>query len=141
MANLKLYDPFASSRLRMNKLFENFRFPSLFDEEAHFDLKLDLSEDETTYTVRADLPGVNREDIHVDVDGNHVSIRAETKRTSEEKKENMVYSERYEGKLFRSFTLDHDVDSSKAEAHFENGVLKLILPKKDNGNSKRITIS
>lgn len=142
MSNLRLYDPLFGTRLaKMNRLFENFWHPTLLSEDGPLDLKLDLAESDTAYTVRADMPGVKKEDIHVDVEGNHVSIRAEVKHSSEEKKENRVYSERYEGQLFRSFTLDHDVDDAKSEASFADGVLTLKLPKKANGNGKRLTIS
>ena len=140
MANISIYDPFGT---RFNRLMSNFfNQPALFDDKDGIELKLDVSEDETNYVVRADVPGVKKEDIKVDIDGNHVSITAEMKRTKEEKKgETVVHSERYEGKVFRSFTLDRNVDEANAQAKYSDGVLELTLPKKGNGNGKRLTVA
>ena len=140
MANVSVYDPFGP---RFNRLFANLMArPMLFDEKDWMELKLDVTEDEKNYVVRADVPGVKKEDIKVDIDGNSVSISAEVKRDKEEKKgENVVYSERYEGKMFRSFTLDRDVDEKAAQAKYADGVLELTLPKKANGSAKRLTIT
>jgi HSP20 family protein len=138
MANVSLYDPFSS---RLNKLFNNFpAFPAMFEEKEGLGIKIDVSEDEKNFSVRADIPGVKKEDIRVDIDGNRVSISAEAKKSKEEKKENVVYSERYEGKVFRSFTLDSNVDEAKAEAKYADGVLELTLPKKGNGSAKRLAV-
>ena len=140
MANISIYDPFGT---RFNRLMSNFfNQPALFDDKDGIELKLDVSEDEKNYVVRADVPGVKKEDIKVDIDGNHVSITAEMKRTKEEKKgENVVHTERYEGKVFRSFTLDRNVDVAGAQAKYSDGVLELTLPKKGNGNGKRLPVA
>jgi HSP20 family protein len=64
------------------------------------------------------------------------------KRAKEEKKgENVVYSERYEGKVFRSFTLDREVEEGTAQARYSEGVLELTLPKKMSGGSRRLAVS
>jgi len=81
------------------------------------------------------------EDINVDVDGNVVTISAEVKKSSEEKKDGRVLrSERQVGYASRTFTLAASVDESKAEAKYENGVLELRLPKKDASGNKRLAI-
>ena len=93
-------------------------------------IKLDVSEDEKAYRVKADLPGVKKEDIDVKIDGNQVSLTAEVRSEKEEKKgEVVVHTERFYGKQFRSFTLASDIDEKKAEAKFTDGVLELVLPK------------
>ena len=93
-------------------------------------IRLEVSEDEKSYRVKAELPGVKKEDIEVKVEGNQVSLSAEVKRATEEKKgETIVHSERYYGKQLRSFTLDHDIDRNNTKAKFENGVLEITLPK------------
>ena len=67
-----------------------------------------------------------------------MTISAELNTRKEEKKDkNVIYSERYEGKVFRSFTLDRGVDESKAEAKYADGVLVLTLPKKTDGNNSK----
>ena len=100
-----------------------------------------MTEDDKAYRVRADIPGVKKEDIKVSVDGNQVSISAEVKKEKEEKKgENLVRSERYHGTQYRSFSLQHEVNQAKAEAKYEDGVLELTLPKKEGASSKRLTV-
>lgn len=104
-------------------------------------IKLDVSEDDAQYIVKADIPGVRREDINVSVDGNQVTISAEVKKESEEKKGGRVLrSERQYGYATRMFSLDCEVDDAKADAKYENGVLNLKLPKKAAKTVKKLAI-
>jgi HSP20 family protein len=92
---------------------------------------MDMKEDEKAYTVHAEMPGVQKEDIQITIDGNTVSISAEVKKTSEEKEgEKLLRSERYYGQVSRSFSLEHEVDETGASATFKDGVLEMTLPKK-----------
>jgi HSP20 family protein len=147
MANLSLYDPIGTRFNRMMASFPGFFAPSMMFEDAGLmELKLDITEDDKNYVVRADIPGVKKEDIKIDIDGNCVTISAETKRriedTREEKKgETIVRSERYEGKVYRTFTLERNVDEAKAQAKYRDGVLELTLPKTSNGTAKRVIVS
>jgi HSP20 family protein len=116
--------------------------PAAFPGETELTMKIDVKEDEKTYTVRADIPGVSKEDIQVDIDDDQVSLRAEAKQEKEEKKdEKVVYSERSYGMVSRSFTLPGAVDEKGARAEYKDGVLSLTLPKKSNGSAKRIAVS
>lgn len=139
MANISLFDPMTN---QMNKFLQNFGLkPTLLGAEERLDIKLDLSEDDKNYIVRAEIPGAKKEDIKVEVDGSRVSISAEIKSFKEEKKnERVIHSERYEGKAFRSFTLDSAVDEGAAQASYKDGVLELRLPKIGNGKTKRLSI-
>jgi HSP20 family protein len=102
---------------------------------------MDVSEDDKVYRVKAEIPGVNKDDIKVSIDGNQVSITAEVQREKEEKRgETVIRSERYYGTQYRSFTLQSDIDEGKADAKYENGVLELTLPKKEPATAKRVTI-
>lgn len=102
-------------------------------------INLDVSETEQSYVVKAEVPGAQKDDIKVTVDGNTVSIRVETKRDSEEKQgETVLRSERYYGVQARSFSLAHDIDDSKSAARYENGVLELTLPKRAGGNGAKV---
>ena len=93
------------------------------------------------FHVKADLPGVKKEDISVEVEGDQVSVTAEVKRETEEKKdEKVVHSERYYGKQFRSFTLARPIDRKAAQARFVDGVLDLTLPKGGEAASQKLTI-
>ena len=102
---------------------------------------MDVVEGDTAYTVKAEIPGVKKEDIHVDVEGNEVTISAELKRESEQKDGKSLRSERYYGQQTRSFTLSNDIDDAKVEAKYTDGVLVLTLPKKPGKSSKHVAIN
>ena len=130
MANIIRYNP-----------FEDFFFKP-FSAEADLKMKIDVKEDDKSFTVKADVPGVKKEDIQIDIDDDHVSLRAEVKQEREEKKgEKVVYSERSYGMVSRSFTLPTSVDDKNAKAEYKDGVLNLTLPKKSNGSAKRIAVT
>ena len=104
-------------------------------------IKMDVKEQGDNYLVHAELPGVNKEDIHVVVDGNQVSISAEIKQEKEVKEgERVLRSERYFGKVSRSFQLGQEIDDAKAAAKFNEGVLELTLPKRAASPNKRLTV-
>ena len=116
--------------------------PLAFPAGTELSMKIDVKEDDKAYTVKADIPGVRKEDIQVDVDGGQVTLRAEAKQEKEERKgEKVVYSERSYGMVSRSFTLPGAVDEKGAKAEYKDGVLNLVLPKKANGAAKRIAVS
>jgi HSP20 family protein len=103
--------------------------------------KVDVAEKNGSYLVSAELPGVKKEDIHVNIDGAQVSIEAEVKREKEASQdERVLHRERVYGKVVRSFTLPQEVDEAKAEAKFKDGVLELTLPKKAAAQRKQISI-
>jgi HSP20 family protein len=104
-------------------------------------IKMDVKEQGDNYLVHAELPGVRKEDIHVVVDGNQVSISAEVRQEKEVKEgERVLRSERYFGKVARSFQLGQEIDDSKAAAKFTEGVLELTLPKRTASPNKRLAI-
>jgi len=113
-----------------------------FDMSAQApEMRVDVKENADNYAVLAELPGVSKEDIHVNIDGQLVSISAERKQEKETKDgERVLRTERYFGKVSRSFQLGQEVDESRASAKFTDGVLELILPKKAPAQAKRLTI-
>ncbi|HET7365731.1 MAG TPA: Hsp20/alpha crystallin family protein [Burkholderiales bacterium] len=140
MANITRYNPFEDLFKDFGKGF--FVRPFAFPEGTELNIKIDVKEDEKGYTIKADIPGVKKEDIEIDVDDDQVTLRAETKKEKEQKKdEKVVYSERSYGMVSRSFTLPTDVDAKGANAEYKDGVLTLTLAKKSNGSAKRITVS
>jgi HSP20 family protein len=147
MANITRFDPFEElARFQplgnFDDFFKGFRMrPFISEADIEPRIKVDVSEADAAYGVKAEIPGVKKEDIHVAIEGNQVSIEAEVKKEKEEKKgEKVVRSERYYGKQSRSFTLVHDIDAGKAEAKYADGVLELKLPKKANGSSKELKV-
>ena len=138
MANVTRFDPF-------DDLFRGFFVrPVEFNnaqQSAAPSIKMDVKEDGDNYLVHAELPGVRKEDIHVVVDGNQVSISAEVKQEKEVKEgDRVLRSERYFGKVSRSFQLGQDIDDAKAGAKFNDGVLELTLPKRAAVANKRLAI-
>jgi len=129
-------DPFESP---MRSLMRPWRFTA---PDSAPQIRIDVSEGNGSYAVNAEIPGVRKEDIDVRIDGNLVTISAEVKREKEEKKgERVLRSERQYGFASRSFTLASAVDEGKVEARYDNGLLRLTLPKKAHAEHKRVAIS
>jgi HSP20 family protein len=144
MANVTRFDPFNQL---VDDLFKGFLvrplgFEGRGDGGAQLPrAKVDVAEKNGAYLVSAELPGVKKEDIHVSIDGDQVTIETEIKQEKEASKdERVLHSERVYGKILRSFTLPQEVDESKAQAKFDNGVLELTLPKKAAAQRKQISI-
>jgi len=144
MANVARFDPFNDL---VDDLFKGFlvrplAFEGRTDGAAVLPrAKVDVAEKNGAYLVAAELPGVKKEDIHVSIDGAQVTLEAEIKREKEANKdERVLHTERVFGKVTRSFTLPQEVDETKAEAKFRDGVLELTLPKKAAAQRKQISI-
>jgi HSP20 family protein len=144
MATITRFDPFTDL---VDDLFKGFLVRPLgLDGRGDSSLglprsKVDVAEKNGAYLVTAELAGVKKEDIRVDIDGAQVTIEAEVKREKEASKdERVLHSERVYGKVTRSFTLPQEVDDSKVEAKFRDGVLELTLPKKAAAQRKQISI-
>jgi HSP20 family protein len=139
MANITRYDPFDDVFGDLLKGF--FVRPVNFEGPSQSPLKVDVTEDDKTYKVQAELPGVKKEDINVSIDGSQIAISAEVKKEHEEKNgERVLRSERYYGKFSRSFQLAQDVDESAAQAKYSDGVLQLVLPKKAEISAKKLYV-
>lgn len=148
MANITSFDP-VSDLVRFDPfrnfddMFKGYMLRPVFSgQEAEPQMKIDVSEEGKSYLIKAEIPGVKKDDIHVSIDGNQVSISAEIKKEKEEKEgKKIIRSERYYGNVYRSFTLGQDVDSGTAKAKYADGVLELTLPKKPGTTAKELAIS
>ena len=141
MSNLRLFEPVLNDSFE--SMFKRFMAPMRVETDTgSLDVRVDVTEKDGTYTVRADLPGVKKEEINVRIDGNMVQIDAEVKHEKDTKDSGgkVLRSERYYGAVSRAFTLAQDVDEAKATAKYENGVLTLELPKKATTAAKRLAI-
>ncbi|HYD61234.1 MAG TPA: Hsp20/alpha crystallin family protein [Noviherbaspirillum sp.] len=136
---LARFDPFQ----RFDDLFGDARFsPALREMTGEPRIRMDVTESDHAYTVKADMPGVKKEDIKIEIDGNQVTISAETKRESEERDgESVVRSERYVGQQYRSFTLASQINDAEVTAKYQDGVLELVLPKQSRGTGRKVTVS
>lgn len=157
MSNLTRFNPFRTGLTRFDPLltrFDPFRdFNDLFNNlmvspmlragmEMEPQIRMDVKESDGKYVIRAEIPGVRKEDIHVTIDGNRVSISAEIKQEKETKDgERVIRSECSYGLATRGFNLAEEIDQNKTEAKYTDGVLELTLPKKPGAARKEIAIS
>ncbi|MEJ3960070.1 Hsp20/alpha crystallin family protein [Brachymonas sp. G13] len=122
--------------------------PGFFIKPLHGDpvpgasqIRIDVSENDQAFTVRAEIPGVNKQDIHVSVEGSIVTLSAEIRQHDAEREgEKLLRSERYYGSVSRSFQLPAEVDEAQSKARYENGILLLDLPKKVSNSPQRLTV-
>ncbi len=146
--NLSGFNPFNEiSRFEplknLDEFFNNYRSAAPWSSrEPEPRIKIDVSETDDTYLVKADAPGVPKEEIKVTVEGNFVMIEFEVKKeTEKQEKGKALRSERYYGIQSRSFALAQDVDETRAEASYRDGVLELKLPKKPGSARTQLTIN
>lgn len=141
MTNLRLFDPAFTDNF--DTALRRFLAPMAFESDLPaLKMRVDVTEKDNAYEVKADIPGVKKEDINIRIDGNVVQIDAEVKREKETKGEGgkMLRSERYHGTVSRTFSLAQDVDEAKADARYVDGVLTLELPKKASSAAKKLAI-
>ncbi len=136
MDRLTRFDPF----VELDDMFRGLMLRPMRLEAPSPQIRIDVTENEGTYTVQAEMPGVKKDDIRVDVDGNTVSIAAEVRREKNEKTDRTVRCERSCGSMARTFTLPHGVDQSGAKAHYSDGVLELTLPKRSRSRPSTVAI-
>jgi HSP20 family protein len=143
MSELTRFDPVAD----FDSLFDRFALASLRPawrdlEAVEPQIRMDVTEADAEYVVKAEIPGAKKDDIHVSIDGNMVTISAEVKFEKDyDDGSRMLRSERCHGKTMRSFWLDREVIEDKAEAKYSDGVLELRLPKKIVAAHKELAIS
>jgi HSP20 family protein len=141
MANITRQDPYGEL---VEDLFKGFFVrPASFEApDAVRKIRIEVAEQDDAYKVRAELPGVKKDDIQVTIEGDQVSISAEIKQEREAKEgERVLHSERYFGKVQRVFRLGQEIDQSKVSARYADGVLELVLPKKSAAERRQITIN
>ncbi|MCC7083195.1 MAG: Hsp20/alpha crystallin family protein [Burkholderiales bacterium] len=141
MANIRPFDVFPTG---LEDFFKGtFLRPVRFDlDQPDMQIKLNVTHGEGAYSVDAEMPGVKKDDIHVTIEGSLVTIAGEVKKEKEEKKgDRVIRSERYFGKIERSFSLPQDIDAAAVAAKYEDGVLKLTLPLREKQAGKTIKIA
>ncbi len=140
MVNITRYDPFGDV---FDDLLKGFLVrPAGPDAAAPVRrLRIDVSEQNGEYKVLAELPGAKKDDIKVNIDGDQVSITAESRSEREQKEgERLLHSERYIGRVSRAFRLGHELDEARATAKYSDGVLELTLPKKATAVARQLAI-
>ncbi|MDD4503817.1 MAG: Hsp20/alpha crystallin family protein [Clostridiaceae bacterium] len=122
----------------IDNLFDNFFddsfMPALFTGDNQ--IKVDIKENEKEYIVEADLPGVKKEEINVELSNDRLTISVARNEEINEEKENYIRKERRSGSYCRSFYVENVIED-QISAKFENGVLSMVLPKKESGGNKK----
>jgi len=141
------WDPFgefSTLQERMNRLFEDLIPATRKSEEelntGTFYPSVDIYEGEKDITLKAELPGIDKKDVHVEINDGVITLRGERKIEKEVKKENYHRTERSYGTFNRSFTLPTTVDSGKVKANYKDGILEVTLPRKEEAKPKSIPV-
>jgi len=138
MTALQVYGPFADAGFE--DLVRGLFKPVRDSRAAVAPIKVDVVDRTDAFVVRAEVPGVRKDDIQVTIEGDQLTIAAEIKRESEQKDgERVLRSERYAGSVYRSFVLPVEIDEAASTAKYENGVLELTLAKKP-ASARKLTI-
>jgi HSP20 family protein len=147
MMNLVKWNPWREMPTlhnRINRLFDDpfFRIDRMADEDlmGMWNPAVDLYEKDDHFIIKAELPGINKEDIKVDLKDRVLTLSGERSYNNEVKEENYYRRERSFGKFQRAFTLPADVDAEKIKAEFKDGVLQIEVPKPENQKAKRVAV-
>lgn len=145
MADITRWDPFsemATLRHTVDRLFDDVRPWRLLNLSENGDgfFPVDILETADDVVVKASMPGVSPDDIDISVTGQVLTLKGEVKADEEEKGQNYYRRERRTGTFVRQLSLPAEVDSSRADAVFENGVLRLALPKAEAMKPKTIKV-
>ena len=129
---------------RFNRLFDDpfFRIGRMADDSdlGMWNPAVDLYEKDDHFMIKAELPGVNKDNIKIDLKDRLLTLSGERTHNNEVKEENYYRRERSYGKFQRAFTLPADVDSDKIKAEFKDGVLQIEVPKPEEKKAKQVTI-
>jgi len=135
-------DNFQTLEERFNRILRDSALAQIGNEEAmgSWAPLCDIYEEGDNIVVKAELPGLDRNDIDVQVENNVLTLRGERKRENEVKSENLFRMERYYGTFTRSFTLPASVDTEKIRAEYKEGVLLLTMPKVEEAKPRKIKV-
>lgn len=141
---LYLEDYMQDFREEMNNMMKSaFHDFGLIETEPQKERKLalwkpavELTENENCFIVRAEMPGVNKENIDVEISENSIGIKAEVKEEHEEKGENIYRSEFRYGKFVRHIPIPSEIDNSQAKAEYKDGILTITVPKSQEEQKK-----
>jgi len=124
------------------EFFRRLARPMEFPRDVPGDIRIEVTENDKDYQVRAEIPGAKKEDIRISVEGNAVSISAEVKKEREEKSKEgrTLVRETSYGAVSRAFTLGTDIDDKGVVAKLEDGILKLTLPKREGSRTRQIPV-
>ena len=139
--------PYSTDVLRMqrnfNRMIDNLFDGAGWDDDivtSEWNPAVDVEEREQEFVVRVELPGVQKEDVHIATQGNILTLRGEKKQHSESKESNYHRTERSYGSFQRSFTLPGSVKNDRIEASFKDGILEVVVPKAEDSKARTIDV-
>ena len=128
----------------MNRMFDGFFYPTTGDDEAmsrwNGNPAVDIYDNDDHIVIKAEIPGVDKKDITVDIKDGVLTLKGERSSDNEERKDNFYRRERTFGKFERAFTVPAEVDLDKIKADYKDGVLKIEIPKPEERKPKQVTI-
>lgn len=146
--SLVKWDPFVELEdvsKHLNRIFG--RFPSRAEPSrelltmADWTPSVDISETDTAYVIKGEIPGVNKEDVRINIEAGMITIRGERKQEKEEKDKKFHRIERSYGSFMRSFRLPDNVDETAVRAEFKDGMINVTLPKSAKSKARSINVS
>ncbi len=137
---LDVFQDLEDFQKEMNRLFERTQWPVKAANGGIWAPAVDIIDEKDQVRIKADLPGLKKEDIEVSADNGVLTIKGEKKEEKEIKEKDYVRSERYYGSFHRSFSLPAGVDAQKVNAVYKDGVLEVTLPKREDAKPKQIKV-
>lgn len=138
--NWSPFDQLFRFRSQINRFFEGSPFSSSSDLLQGWDPAVDIYEDKDSFKVKAELPGMKKENINVSIHGSTLTISGERQSEEESKEGECCQSERYYGRFQRSIDLGQPVHSENVSATYKDGILQITLPKTEDAKRKQIQV-
>lgn len=123
-----------------DRFFNGFGMPTLFDEDDTWMLAMDVSETETDYLVKAELPGIKKDDIDISMTDGMLTIKGEKRKELKEEKEDYHFVETSYGSFSRSFHFPATVSLDEIDAKYTDGVLTITVPKTEAAKPKKVEV-
>ena len=139
MSTLSVYNPFREFESLANRLFQQ-NAVSRTGESRPWVPQVDVTEDETAYTITTDLPDVPKDAVKVTVEDGVLTVRGERKWEKKTENTKVHLVERSYGSFTRSFRLPEDACGEKVSATFKEGVLKVVLPKREEAKPRQVEV-
>lgn len=140
MKKIVKFDPFYPIRSELEKSFFDFFSPAVRNMAGYIEPAVDVVEQDDNVVVKAQVPGILKENISIEVNGDQLTIKGEHKQEKEEKKENFYRQEIQYGSFYRIIDLPSEVDKENANAELKNGVIEITLKKSKALSPKKIEI-
>ncbi len=137
---LDIFQDLEDMQKEVNRMFKVYGFPKEGNGGPLWAPSVDIIDEKDNIRVRADLPGLKKEDVEVAVENDVLTIKGEKKQEKEIKEKDYIRSERYYGAFHRSFTLPAGVDAQKVNASYKDGVLEVTLPKREDAKPKGVKV-